>query len=139
MKKKIQLKRGLICIGIVAVEVLIYLGISRYIAGIKAEEARYFRTENEFLRTIDCAELFDAYPGHSFELKFEICAEKPGEILVYQQNGSSQRYFFSEKIEVSSVVNETDLGLGVALNKELRNCKNERLLENFGRWVIPRS
>lgn len=101
MKNRKRLIKILFCVGMVAVELLLYFGVSKHIAKSKAEEARYFRTENEFLRTIDCAEIFDAYPGHAFELTFEIRAEKPGEILVYQQNGSNYRYTFSQRINVT--------------------------------------
>lgn len=110
MSERKKLKRGIICICLVAIELLLYFGISRHIAIVKAEEAaeeaRYFRTNSEFLRTIDCAKLFDAYPGYSFELKFEICAEKAGEVVVYQQNGSGHRYTFAENIDVTEEFQE---------------------------------
>lgn len=141
MKDKKQLKRGIICISIVAIELLIYMGISRYMANVKeaqrAEEARYFRTKNEFLSTIDCAELFDAYPGYSFEIKFEICAEKPGKVLVYQQNGSAQRYSFREVIDVTEEFQSFCLVVKPKLVDESQSKSMLAFYGEYGSGVIP--
>ena len=141
MKDKKQLKRVVICVSVVVVELLLYLGISRHMANVKAaqraEEARYFRTKNEFLRTIDCAELFDAYPGYSFELKFEICAEKPGEVIVYQQNGSGRKYYFEQRIDVTEQYEEFCLVVEPIIVDEATTSSYLSFYGEYGSGVIP--
>lgn len=142
MKDKKQLKRGLICVGIIAMELLIYFGISRYIAGIKAEEARLeastYRTQNEFLKTVDCAPIFDIYPEQSFKVTFEICSTKVGEVQMYQQNGTKARYYF-EPIVISVTEDFTEVCLTV--NPELKD-ENEKesflaFYGEYGSGIIP--
>lgn len=141
MSERKQLKRGIICICLVAIALLLSFRISRHIAIVKAEEAaeeaRYFRTKNEFLRTIDCAELFDAYPGHAFEVKFEICAEKSGEILVYQQNGSDYRYTFAQRIDVTEEYKEFSLIVEPVLVDETIESSYLAFYGQYGSGVIP--
>lgn len=133
MIERKQLKRGIICICLVAVELLLYFGISSHIANVKAaeaaEEARYYRTKGVFLKTIDCAKLFDAYPGYSFELKFEICAEKAGEVVVYQQNAPGHRYSFTEYINVTEDFQEFCLIVNPVLTDE---TEEESFLTFYG-------
>lgn len=141
MNERKQLKRVLLCICLMAVELLIYFGISRYITIVKAEqaaeEARYFKADREFLRTIDCANLFDAYPGYSFELKFEICAEKAGKIVVYQQNGADRRYAFGEVIDVTNEYKEFCLVVEPELVDETVKSSYLAFYGEYGSGVIP--
>ena len=52
-----------------------------------------YQSENEFLRTIDCASLFDANPtGTRYKVSFDIKTKAPGKMIIYQQNGSDFRY-----------------------------------------------
>lgn len=137
MKNRKRLIKILFCVGMVAVELLLYFGVSKHIAKSKAEEARYFRTENEFLRTIDCAEIFDAYPGHAFELTFEIRAEKPGEILVYQQNGSGVKYSFKKRIAVTEEFSPVSLIVEPVLVNEDAKRSHLSFYGEYGSGVIP--
>lgn len=134
MKNRLQLIKGIIGISLIVIELVLYLVISKNIA---EDKARYFRAENEFLRTIDCATLFDNYPGSSFEVKFEICAEKPGEILVYQQNASTHRYSFSERISVTEEFKEFCLVVNPVLTDEKEKMSYLAFYGEYGSGVVP--
>jgi len=130
LKERKQLKKWIICISMVAIELLLYYGISGYMD-------RYFRTETEFLRTIDCAPLFDSYPSHSFELEFEIRTEKPGEVLVYQMNSSKHRYSFSQKIETTEEFKKISLIVEPILTDEEESESYLSFYGLYGSGVIP--
>lgn len=54
-----------------------------------------FFSENEFLRTIDCAPIFDSNPsGTRYKISFDLRTKTPGEMIIYQQNGNDHRYWW---------------------------------------------
>lgn len=64
---------------------------------------KVYLSKNEFVKTINCAELFDKYGiEKEYLLSFDLKASKEGEVLVYQQNGSSYRYTFRKKIKATT-------------------------------------
>lgn len=130
-------KKCAICIGLLIVELLIYWGASSLVANHNAKQPIYYRGEHEFLKTIDCAELFDAYPDSQFKLEFEICAKKPGEILVYQQNGVSYRYAFWERINVSEEFQKFTLVVEPVLVNEAETSSYLAFYGEYGSGVIP--
>lgn len=92
-------KKVLLCITLLIVEFILYMGADFMIK--ENQKKGPYTSTNEFLQTIDCAELFDKNPNKSFLLSFDIRAEKPGKVLVYQQNGSTARYSFYKDIDVT--------------------------------------
>ncbi|MCQ2496141.1 MAG: hypothetical protein MJ131_06060 [Lachnospiraceae bacterium] len=92
MKKK-NLIYFTILLSIIAVFIVINIGISNRNERLRKE----FHGEKEFLRTCDCAPIFNANPiGTKYTISFELMAEKNGVISVYQQNGSTHRYAFKK-------------------------------------------
>lgn len=69
--------------------------------GIDKSKGDYM-SDNEYVRTIDIAPLIDQNSGKKIEISFEIKSDVPGKVLVYQNNGSANRYDFREYIDVSS-------------------------------------
>lgn len=141
VEKRTRLKRGIFCIGFVVIEIIIYLSISMFIANKKEEEAKLeestFRSQNEFLKTIDCAKIFDAYPDSSFEIRFEICGTKPGKVLVYQQNGVKSRYIFEQTINVTEEFEEVCLIVDPVLRDEGEEESYLAFYGEYGSGVIP--
>lgn len=140
MENWTKIKKGIFCIGSLFVIMMIYFIIGTFIAKEKErerEEARYFRASNEFLRTIDCAEVFDTYSNSSFELEFEICATKPGEVLVYQQNGAGYRYTFRHKISVTEEYTKFRLVVEPVLVDETVKESYLSFYGEYGSGVVP--
>lgn len=55
-----------------------------------------FYSYDEFLRTIDCADIFNSNPaGTKYKVSFDLKTQKPGSLIIYQQNGENYRYTWS--------------------------------------------
>ena len=92
-------KKIILCVMLIVIDLIIY-----YFGGNLIREGKWKKTytsKSEFLKTVNCAEIFDENPNSSFKISFEIRAEKAGNVMVYQQNGMGARYEFSEMIEVT--------------------------------------
>lgn len=64
---------------------------------------KIYSSENEFLKTIDCAKIIDEHGvDNTYRLSFELRTEIPGEILVYFQNGTTSKYYFEEYISTTT-------------------------------------
>lgn len=128
-------KKILIFVVLIMMELIIYGCVDKYIKYEKWN--RSYTTQNEFLKTIDCAELFDANPNRSFLITFEIRAKEDGNIMVYQQNGSGARYEFYESIEVTQEYQKFQI-IVTPMVKDLE--KTESYLAFYGQYgsgVIP--
>ena len=134
-KKLSNLKKILIFICLITVEILFFLVCRFHIQ--QEKRMKPYITSHEFLMTIDCAEIFDSNPNKDFIISFEIKAAKPGEILVYQQNGSTARYAFYEYINITEEYQKFNL----IVSPKLVNVNEERSMLAFygvyGSGVIP--
>lgn len=93
-------------------------------------------TDTEFLSTIDCAPIFDANPGKSFVITFEIKATKPGRVLVYQQNGSTAKYEFRKYIDVTEKYQKVEIVVTPALKDENEEKSMLAFYGEYGSGVI---
>lgn len=76
--------------------ILLFIVINIWINKINYNKFGDYCSGNEFVQTIDCAPLFDANPkGTKYKICFELKTAIPGNVIVYQQNGSSCRYSWS--------------------------------------------
>lgn len=136
-------KKGMFCFCMLGIEMILYFGTSSLITYVKEEKTKRiqvkyeFQTETEFLRTIDCAPIFDTFPNSSFEIKFEICAKKPGKVLVYQQNGSNSRYSFEQEINVTEFFEEIHLVVEPVLIDEAIENSYLSFYGEYDSGVIP--
>ena len=96
MKEISLIKKIIIFVTLIVIEVLFFVCARWFI-----DYRRIYISENEFLKTINCAEIFDDNPNATFEITFDIRAKQEGKVLVYQQNGSGSRYSFHEYIDVT--------------------------------------
>lgn len=60
-----------------------------------------YSSGNEYVRTIDCAQIFDEYPQSVFILRFELRSDTPGEVKVYQLKGTEAKYNFCSYVYAS--------------------------------------
>ncbi len=59
--------------------------------------------DNEFLRTVDYAPMFDANPtGTRYKVSFDIRTEVPGKVIIYSQNGTTSRYKWEPVPEIET-------------------------------------
>jgi len=68
-----------------------------------------YGSKNEFVKTIDCSDIFDKNQGSGFLLRFDAKSERPGVVKVYLQNGDSTRYYFEEKIDLKDTYQTYEL------------------------------
>lgn len=66
------------------------------------EKREVFKGANEFLQTIDIAPLIDKYGLIPYRISFEARSAVPGELLMYQQNGSTARYAFQNYFDTTT-------------------------------------
>lgn len=129
--KQITKKIGL-CVGLLLIEAILFFMIRPWVS-----QMRMYSTTDEFLKTIDCAEIFDANPGKDILISFEIKAKKEGEVLVYQQNGGTARYSFYEYVNVTKEYQTYDIIINpILVNEEVP----EAFLTFYGEYgsgVIP--
>ena len=135
-KKELSLKKKLLILGcLMILEILIFLIVSNFYEVKK--QKRPYATGHEFVMTIDCAEIFDSNPNKKFVISFEIRADKAGEILVYQQNGSTARYAFYEYIDVTEDYQKFDLVVSPKLSNEYEEQSMLAFYGVYGSGVIP--
>lgn len=62
-----------------------------------------YTSQNEYTRTIDCAPIIDRYGlERSYVVEFDLKTNKPGEVLVYFENGSNTKHAFYEYINADT-------------------------------------
>lgn len=84
---------------IIAITIIIILGIFIFLNDMinerRREEEGDYPTKDEFVRTVDCAELFNTNsPGTRYIISFDLKTKVPGKVIVYPQNGDSYRYYW---------------------------------------------
>ena len=57
---------------------------------------------NELIQCNDLAPIFDSTGPATYEIRFDICASKPGPVLVYMQNGTNSRYIFEVYVNATT-------------------------------------
>lgn len=134
MENKNWIKKAVFCISVVVIEIILYLGASRYIT---AQKERYFVTGDELLRAMDCSAIFDAYAGCSFEIKFEICAEKEGTVVAYQSTPSRYDFLPMQSISVTEEYKEVCFTVSPVLVDETTNNAYLIFYGEYGSGVIP--
>lgn len=96
-----------------------------------------YNTQNEFLKTVDLAKVFDENPNARYQISFSIRTEKPGKIYVYSQNGSGSRYEFSSYIDTTETFSRHSITV-------IPNLVQPELMESYlafygeyGSGIIP--
>jgi len=90
------MKRAGILLIVLIILVGIFIVINFQIDKNNIEKYGDYYSENEFLRTIDCAKLFDSNPaGTRYKVSFDLKTKTPGSMTIYQQNGTTCRYSWS--------------------------------------------
>ena len=97
-----------------------------------------YSSSNEFVQTIDCAEIFDKNPNGSFWITFEIRASKEGTVQVYQQNGNGARYEFYEVVNVTQEYQEFRIKVSPVLVDPDRKSSYLAFYGEYGTGVIPK-
>ena len=129
------LRKILIFVGLILIQTVIYMCIYQVIQEKKAD--RVYTSQNEFLNTVDCAEIFDENPNKTFLISFEIRAKEIGTILVYQQNGSGARYVFGESITVTQDYQLFQLEVMPILADVNEEASYLAFFGGYGTGVIP--
>lgn len=81
--------------------IVLFVFINYWINANRKEKQNTFFSGTEYVKTIDCAPIFDANPMATYAIDFEIKAEKPGDISVYQMDNGLRKYGFTEHILVT--------------------------------------
>ena len=85
-----------------------------------------YHSDENFLRTIDCADLFDSNPpGTRYRVSFDLKTEIPGNMIVYQQNGSTCRYTWNPNptIETNTEYSHYEVEIEpVLVNEDVENA-----------------
>lgn len=135
MKNFSVVKKIIFCVTLVVIEVILYMCVDRSIQVEKSN--RPYISTNEFLQTIDCAGVFNTNPEGTYVIEFDIRAEVPGRVLVYQQNGTTARYAFHEYVDVT----EEYQTMRIVVNPILVDAGEEKSILAFygeyGSGVIP--
>lgn len=94
-----------------------------------------YQGKTEFVKTIDCAPIFDKNPTAMYRISFDIKAEIPGNMRVYQDD--KIRYYFEKNIYVTEEVQHFD----IVVKPELKNISIENSYlcfhGQYGTGVIP--
>ena len=92
------MKKTILRLAIAVVIIGAFFVINVVINERNKEEYGDYHSDNEFLRTIDCAGLFDSNPpGTCYKISFDLKTAVPGTMTIYQQNGTSCRYSWNPK------------------------------------------
>lgn len=97
-----------------------------------------FESKNEYLKTIDCADIFDRHPGSSFIIAFDACSSVEGDVLVYMQNSSLPKYSFNEYVHMTPEMKHYEIEVTPEL---VDSERKESFLSFFGTYntgVIPK-
>lgn len=87
------MKKNLILAIIFLLMVGIFVILNVNINNAHRERDGDYPSKDEFVRTINCAELFDSNPpGTCYIVSFDLKAKAPGKVKVYPQNGDTFRY-----------------------------------------------
>lgn len=133
-KRRIVLFRIIVLCGTIAVFILINL----LIVGKRNASYGEFYSENEFVKTIDCAPYFDENPTAVYNLYFEARGEKAGEVRVYLQNGDGAKYYFSEYIVVEDSYKEYSIEIKPELIDESIQEAYLAFYGGYGSGIVPR-
>lgn len=135
MKNISRRRKIALCISLIALEVVLYMCVNYYFQIEKNK--RPYTSSIEFVPTIDCAEIFNKNPGKAFEITFDIRSEKPGKVLVYQQNGSSARYSFYEYVDVTEEYQTMQIVVEPILADENEEKSILAFYGEYGTGIIP--
>jgi len=136
MKSLTLWKKVGLCLALIVIELLLFFTLKAWIVQEK-QKKRPFVSTNEFLQTVDCAEIFDANLGKTFVITFEIRAKKEGKVLVYQQNGNTSKYTFREYVDVSEEYQTCSIIVTPVLANEKEDKSMLAFYGEYGSGVIP--
>ncbi len=134
------MKKIVITIFILLSLIVIFIMINTWISDRNEKMYGDYYSENEFLRTIDCASIFDSNPfGTRYKVSFDLKTKVAGKMIVYQQNGHDCRYSWNPYpiIETSQEYTHFEIILEPFLVDE--NVKNAYLsfYGEYGSGVVP--
>lgn len=100
-------------------------------------EANTYTTSNEFLRTVDCSDMFNEYQGYTFILSFDACSKIEGDVLVYMQNGTTARYSFKNTVHLSTEMRHYEIEISPILSDSNVTESYLAFYGTYGTGVIP--
>lgn len=95
----------ILCISLTILVFFSYIFAKDYIEEMRAVERfnTEYCSENEFLKTIDCAPIIAQYGvEEKYRIEFELKTEIPGNVIVYFQNGSTSKYKISKEVNATT-------------------------------------
>lgn len=131
--KRTRIIQIIVIIGIVVIFVVLNMLINMK----RLKRPIEYCSGNEFVRTIDLATIIDSNYGKKLLISFDAKAEKPGTIKVYQQNGVSSKYYFSEDIDVGVEYSHYEMIVSPILSNESDYESYLAFYGVYGTGVVP--